>query len=186
MTVGSFIKIASIMIKDFDIEKINSVVPANASRVMLTHDEPTHTQQTTLSYKGTADYQDGSTLSFSVPIAYKRLINLSYKQAKALAFLCLVRGYEQLTNNRCSYTVNSLHQLTGVHAKTIEERIVTLEKMGLIAMYDSFESRTCYIILTDKGEKVAELIQEMLDIIDTEDSFKPSIYSYWKEKNRDD
>ena len=66
------------------------------------------------------------------------------------------------------------------------EKLETLEKMGLIAMYDSFESRTCYIILTDKGEKVAELIKEMLDIIDTEDSFKPSIYSYWKEKNRDD
>lgn len=66
------------------------------------------------------------------------------------------------------------------------EKLETLEKMGLIAMYDSFESRTCYIILTDKGERVAELIEEMLDIIDTEDSFKPSIYSYWKEKNRDD
>ena len=66
------------------------------------------------------------------------------------------------------------------------EKLETLEKMGLIAMYDSFESRTCYVILTDKGEKVAALIEDMLEIIDTEDSFKPSIYSYWKEKNRDD
>ena len=66
------------------------------------------------------------------------------------------------------------------------EKLETLEKMGLIAMYDSFESRTCYIILTDKGEKVASLIEEMLEIIDKEESFKPSIYSYWKEKNRDD
>ncbi len=66
------------------------------------------------------------------------------------------------------------------------EKLETLEKMGLISMYDSFESRTCYIILTDKGEKVADLIEDMLEIIDTEDSFKPSIYSYWKEKNRDD
>ena len=66
------------------------------------------------------------------------------------------------------------------------EKLETLEKMGRIAMYDSFESRTCYIILTDKGEKVADLIEDMLEIIDTEDTFTPSIHSYWKEKNRDD
>ena len=124
------------MTNDFEI-MTNSVVPANERRVILAYDEQlNHTSLTTLSYKGTADYQDGSTLSFSVPIAYKRLINLSYKQAKALAFLCLVRAYEQMTNNRCSYTINSLHYLTGVHAKTIEERIVTLEKMDLVE-YDS-------------------------------------------------
>lgn len=120
------------MIKDFDIEKINSVVPAYASRVMLTHDEPTHTQQATLSNRGTADYQDGSTLSFSIPIAYKRLLNLSKKETLALAFHSLVRAREQLTNKRCSYTINSLHNLTGVHAKTIESRLITLEKMGLV------------------------------------------------------
>ena len=66
------------------------------------------------------------------------------------------------------------------------DKLETLEKMGLIAMYDSFENRTCYIILTDKGEKVAALIEDMIQIIDEEESYKPSIYSYWKEKNRDD
>lgn len=83
-------------------------------------------------HKGTADYQDGSTLSFSIPIAYKRLLNLSKKETLALAFHSLVRAREQLTNKRCSYTINSLHNLTGVHAKTIESRLITLEKMGLV------------------------------------------------------
>lgn len=83
-------------------------------------------------YKGTADYQDGSTLSFSVPIAYKRLMNISKKESLALAFHSLVRAHEQQNNRRCSYTINSLHNLTGVHAKTIESRLLTLENMELV------------------------------------------------------
>lgn len=119
------------MIKDFEISN-NSVVPANVSRVIVDcNDRPTHTK-TTLSYKGTADYQDGSTLSFSVPIAYKRLMNLSKKESLALAFHSLVRAHEQQNNRRCSYTINSLHNLTGVHAKTIESRLLTLENMKLV------------------------------------------------------
>lgn len=69
---------------------------------------------------------------FYVPITYKAITNISYKEAKALAFLCLVRAYEQVDNKRGAYTINSLHELTGVHAKTIEGRIDTLNEMGLI------------------------------------------------------
>lgn len=81
-----------------------------------------------------AKQHEGSSL-FSIPIAYWRLSDISFKQSKALAFLCLVRAHEQDNNCRCSYTVNSLHKLTGVHAKTIEDRLLTLEKMELIG-YD--------------------------------------------------
>ncbi len=68
------------------------------------------------------------------------------------------------------------------------EKLKTLESLGLIGIYDTFDNNTCYVILTDKGEKVATQIEDMLDTIDSEDgSGKPQgIYSYWKESQRDD
>lgn len=78
------------------------------------------------------DLSESSVRSFSIPIATKRLLTLSYKESKALAFHSLVRALEQSSNNHRSYTINALHVMTGVHAKTIEDRLLTLERMGLI------------------------------------------------------
>ncbi|MBE6524389.1 MAG: hypothetical protein E7Z65_05925 [Thermoplasmata archaeon] len=67
------------------------------------------------------------------------------------------------------------------------DKLETLHKLGLIGMYTTFETTTTYIILTDKGERVATLIEDMLDEIDREEDYKPpSVYTYWKEKNRAD
>lgn len=67
------------------------------------------------------------------------------------------------------------------------DKLETLQKLGLITIYDSFERNTCYIVLTDKGEKIANMIEEMLDEIDKKEEYKPpSIYSYWKETQRPD
>ena len=63
-------------------------------------------------------------------------------------------------------------------------KLETLQKMGLIGMYNTFESNTTYIILTDKGERVANMIEDMVTEIEKKEEVEPiSIYTYWKEKN---
>ena len=75
-------------------------------------------------------------VSFSIPVSVKILkSDLSYKNAKALAFAALVRAHEQNNNKRCSYTINKLHILTGIHSKTILVYLARLEDMGFIS-YD--------------------------------------------------
>ena len=93
-----------------------------------------HTHRHT-TYKDTPNPTEESVLSFSIPVAISLLKNASYKQAKALAFVALVRAHEHVTNKRQSYTVNQLHVLTGCHSKTIEQRLITLNAMGLLS-YD--------------------------------------------------
>lgn len=115
-----------------------------------------------------ANHSEDSPL-FYIPIAYKRLQHLSKKESLALAFHSLVRAHEQLTNKRCSYTINSLHKLTGVHAKTIESRLMILEKMGLVDYDEKHKivltsakakhrehNTTITIQLTDKPLKTVE------------------------------
>ena len=93
-----------------------------------------HTNHRHTTHKESSDANEHSEDSsvFYVPITYKAITNITYNEAKALAFLCLIRAYEQKTNSRGAHTINSLHELTGVHAKTIEDRIDTLNKMNLI------------------------------------------------------
>ena len=63
-------------------------------------------------------------------------------------------------------------------------KLETLQKMGLIGMYNTFESNTTYIILTDKGERVANMVEDMVAEIEKKEEVEPiSIYTYWKEKN---
>lgn len=121
------------MTKDFEISN-NSVVPANASRVIVGCNENSHTQTTTLSYKGDADYQDGITLSFfQAPIRNKTLLSLSFNEAKALAMLVCVRRHQAMKPNEAKdYTINRLHEITELHAKTIEKRIKILHNLGLV------------------------------------------------------
>ena len=66
------------------------------------------------------------------------------------------------------------------------DKLNTLEEMGLIGMYNTFDSNTCYVILTDKGEKVAQQLEDMIETIDTMENEKPqSIYTYYKETQRE-
>lgn len=129
------------MIKDFEISN-NSVVPANASRVMLTHDEPTHTK-TTLSYKGTADYQDGSTLSFSKknekrkqrnkPTSISRTLFQRFPKDKALkraiAFSITIKSYIYCGVAR-NFTYKQLAQLASVSESTARRCIKKLLDEG--------------------------------------------------------
>ena len=67
------------------------------------------------------------------------------------------------------------------------EKLEMLHKLGLIGMYFTFETKTTYEILTEKGEKVAELIEGIIGIIDSEEEYKvPNVYTYWREKQRND
>ena len=46
------------------------------------------------------------------------------------------------------------------------KKLETLQKMELITIYQSENVNTNYIVLTDKGEKVANLIEDIISEID--------------------
>ena len=110
-------------------------------------------------YMGDADYQDGITFSFSIPVSIKVLKDLSKKGAKAVAFVALVRAYEHLTNKRQAYTINQLHELTKVHTVTIVERLQTLEKMNLIAHDENGKILFLTIKSKHKGRNLTAIIK---------------------------
>lgn len=87
----------------------------------------------TLQHKDADSSQkDAVGIPFSIKIRRKLLLSINKNQTQALAFLALVRAYEKASGRCCTYTVNQLHELTGIHAKTIEKRLLTLESMGLM------------------------------------------------------
>ena len=66
------------------------------------------------------------------------------------------------------------------------DKMDALQRMGLICIHDTFEKNMSYIVLTDKGERVADIIQEMIDLIDNDNGQRPPEYALWRERNRDD
>lgn len=72
-----------------------------------------------------------SGVSFLAKVNVKYIAKSSRSELLAVAFVATVRAYEGIYGARYSYTINSLHELTGVHAQTICKRIATLKRMGL-------------------------------------------------------
>ena len=50
---------------------------------------------------------------------------------------------------------------------TLGSKLDRLQELGLIKMYSSDTSVKIYVVLTDKGEKVVKLIEEMVDLIES-------------------
>lgn len=69
--------------------------------------------------------------SFLAKVNVKYIAKSSRSELLAVAFVATVRAYEGIYGARYSYTVNALHELTGVHAQTICKRVATLKRMGL-------------------------------------------------------
>ena len=129
------------MTNDFEI-MTNSVVPANERRVILAYDEQlNHTSLTTLSYKGTADYQDGSTLSFSNNRQQKNKIltisrvmfekcaeDKSFKRAFAFCMCAKSYIYSSVAKN---FKAKQLAQLVGVSERTCRNLIASAIRHGL-------------------------------------------------------
>ena len=72
-----------------------------------------------------------SGVSFLAKVNVKYIAKSSRSELLAIAFVATVRAYESTKGARYSYSVNALHELTGVHAKTIGKRVATLKRMGL-------------------------------------------------------
>ena len=72
-----------------------------------------------------------SGVSFLAKVNVKYIAKSSRSELLAVAFVAIVRAYESIRGARYSYSVNALHELTGVHAKTIGKRVATLKRMGL-------------------------------------------------------
>ena len=120
-----------------------------------------HTSKTHNPPHRDADDTPTSTEEVSVPFLFVKvnrriLTNISYKQAKALAFHCLVKGMEKAEGRTASYTINSMHEFTGVHAKTIEQRLLVLEDMDYIG-YDEKHKLRLKSIRSKHSEKNIEI-----------------------------
>lgn len=71
--------------------------------------------------------------SFSVRVSKQYISRFSKNKLYALALIVIVRAYEQQNNKLNKFhTINSLHKLTGLHAKTIEGYLRTLSQLGLV------------------------------------------------------
>ena len=69
---------------------------------------------------------------------------------------------------------------------SMNDKLTDLEGLGLITMYSSEESAAIYVVLTDKGERVAKMFEDLIEEIEKPDEFKvPERYNYWREKKRD-
>lgn len=78
-------------------------------------------------------YDNNTYISVKVNRKYVSIFSKTY--LNAIAFAAVVRAYEKNTNTNKAYTVNSLHELTGIHAKTIKKYITALSEIGLVG-YD--------------------------------------------------
>ena len=68
---------------------------------------------------------------FLAKVNVKYIAKSSRSELLAVAFVATVRACESIKGARYSYSVNAMHELTGVHAKTIGKRVATLKRMGL-------------------------------------------------------
>ena len=73
-----------------------------------------------------------ATSFFTLNIRRKVLLNLSFDQVKALSLLVFMRRYE-LTHKGVAkdYSVNQIHDASGLHPTTIKKRLKELQDLGL-------------------------------------------------------
>lgn len=68
-----------------------------------------------------------------IKVKAKLMQNMSFNEAKALAMLVWMKVYEQEhPDTPKDYTINELHNITGLHFETVKKRLLTLEKMGML------------------------------------------------------
>ena len=69
-----------------------------------------------------------------------------------------------LRNNRPAIKSEILNNVS--HSRTVMDKLEALRAMGLIEVYSIQDSRLSFIVLTDKGERVARMIDDLIDEID--------------------
>lgn len=116
-----------------------------------THQKPQHHHST--ADKTSMNGGNVSGASFSAKINVKYIAKGSRNELLAVAFVATVRAYEHRNGARCSYTVNAIHELTGVHAQTICKRVATLKRMGL-AIEDNGKIRLLSVKSKHSGHNV--------------------------------
>lgn len=92
--------------------------------------------------------------SFSAKVNIKYIAKGSRNELLAVAFVATVRAYEYHKGARYSYTVNALHELTGIHAKTIEKRIAILLRMGIAIQEESGKIRLLSVKSKHNGHNI--------------------------------
>jgi hypothetical protein len=141
------------------IELPHSVAEVQKKRAFSIHTLATlHNSTADNSYPATEE--TSAVHSFLIKVNRKYVAQYSKKKLNAIAFLAVVRAYERLTHHNATYTVNSLHTLTGIHAKTIVKYLLILEDIGLVDYDENHKIR----LLSVKSTHAEHNIQISIEI----------------------
>lgn len=92
-----------------------------------------------------------------IQVRAKVIQSLSFKQSKAMALLVYMRAFQKANPNEVKdYTMSMLHRVTGLHVETIKDRLVTLERMGLLGCS---ERKNHYLFLSTRTKNKKTSIQ---------------------------
>lgn len=117
-----------------------------------THQKPQHHHSTADKPSMNGDNVSGA--SFSAKINVKYIAKGSRNELLAVAFVATVRAYEHRNGARYSYSVNALHELTGIHAMTISKRVAVLIRMGLAIREENGKIRLLSVKSKHSGHNI--------------------------------
>lgn len=126
--------------------------PREGGDLLIPKQQPTHYHSTVDRTSTTGGNVSGA--SFSAKINVKYIAKGSRNELLAVAFVATVRAYEHRNGARYSYSVNALHELTGIHAKTIEKRIAVLVRMGLAIREENGKMRLLSVKSKHSGHNI--------------------------------
>lgn len=117
-----------------------------------THQKPQHHHSTADKPSMNGDNVSGA--SFSAKINVKYIAKGSRNELLAVAFVATVRAYEHRNGARYSYSMNALHELTGIHAMTISKRVSVLVRMGLAIREENGKIRILSVKSKHSGHNI--------------------------------
>ena len=124
---------------------------------LITHQKPQHHHSTADNTSMNGGNVSGA--SFSAKVNVKYIAKGSRNELLAVAFVATVRAYEHYKGARYHYSVNALHELTGIHAKTIEKRVSVLVRMGLAIREENGKFRILSVKSKHSGHNVQVCIE---------------------------
>lgn len=131
----------------------NSVAKAQKKESRLFTPQPATLHHSTAD-KASSNGSQVSGASFSAKINVKYIAKGSRNELLAVAFVSTVRAYEHHNGARYSYSMNALHELTGIHAMTISKRVAVLIRMGLAIREENGKIRLLSVKSKHSGHNI--------------------------------
>ena len=131
--------------------------PREGGDLLIPKQQPTHYHST--ADKASSNGSQVSGASFSAKVNVKYIAKGSRNELLAVAFVATVRAYEHHNGARYSYSVNALHELTGIHAMTISKRVAVLIRMGLAIREENGKIRLLSVKSKHSGHNIQSNIE---------------------------